>query len=70
MTPAYIFFGVLDVLLVPVLSFAFLFLSRRWDYGRLNIAFTRYGRVNQVGGAFPEKSTTAPAPPVVGEQAA
>ncbi|OTB04296.1 hypothetical protein M426DRAFT_22918 [Hypoxylon sp. CI-4A] len=68
-TPAYIFFGILDVLLIPVLSFAFLFLSRRWDYGRLNIAFTRYGRVPQ-SGTFPEKTATAPAAPVVGEQAA
>lgn len=36
-TPGFIFFGVLDVLLVPVLSFAFLFLARRWDYGQLNL---------------------------------
>ncbi|KAI1376189.1 family A G protein-coupled receptor-like protein [Hypoxylon crocopeplum] len=68
-TPAYIFFGVLDVLLIPVSSFCFLFLSRNWDYGKLNIAFTRYGRVHQ-SGTFPEKSATAPAQPVVGEQAA
>ncbi|KAI2634246.1 family A G protein-coupled receptor-like protein [Hypomontagnella submonticulosa] len=68
-TPAYIFFGVLDVLLVPALSFAFLFLSSRWDYGKLNIAFTRYGRVHQAG-EFPEKTATAPTAPVVGEQAA
>ncbi|KAI2631955.1 family A G protein-coupled receptor-like protein [Hypoxylon sp. NC1633] len=69
-TPAYIFFGVLDVLLIPVLSFTFLILSRNWDYGKLNIAFTRYGRVPQAGGAFPEKTATAPAQPIVGEQAA
>ncbi|KAI1107318.1 family A G protein-coupled receptor-like protein [Jackrogersella minutella] len=66
-TPAYIFFGVLDVLLVPFLSFAFLFLARNWDYGKLNLAFTRYGRVQQAG-EFPEKTATAPAAPVVGEQ--
>ncbi|KAI1844136.1 hypothetical protein JX265_011030 [Neoarthrinium moseri] len=70
-TPTAIFFGVLDVLLTPVLAFGFLVLSRKWDYNKLNLAFTRYGRVND-GGHFPEKaaatpahggvSTTAPAP--------
>lgn len=68
-TPAYIFFGILDVLLIPILSFTFIFLARRWDYGKLNLAFTRYGRVHQAG-EFPEKTTTSPAQPVVGEQAA
>ncbi|KAI1825087.1 heat shock protein 30 [Xylaria intraflava] len=58
-TPGFIFFGVLDVLLVPVVSMAFIFLSRRWDYNQLNIAFTRYGRV-QDGGHFPEKNTPPP----------
>ncbi|KAI0436421.1 heat shock protein 30 [Xylaria telfairii] len=57
-TPGFIFFGVLDVLLIPVLSFAFIFLARRWDYGQLNLAFTRYGRV-QNAGQFPEKTATA-----------
>ncbi|KAI1179674.1 heat shock protein 30 [Nemania sp. FL0916] len=60
-TPGFVFFGVLDVLLIPVLAFAFIFLARRWDYGQLNLAFTRYGRVHQ-GGHFPEKATaTEPA---------
>ncbi|KAI8947299.1 heat shock protein 30 [Xylaria longipes] len=57
-TPGFIFFGVLDVFLVPVLSFAFIFLARRWDYGQLNLAFTRYGRVHNAG-QFPEKTATA-----------
>ncbi|KAI1127302.1 heat shock protein 30 [Nemania abortiva] len=57
-TPGFIFFGILDVLLIPVLSFAFIFLARRWDYGQLNLAFTRYGRVHDAG-QFPEKTTTA-----------
>ncbi|KAJ8124001.1 hypothetical protein O1611_g9463 [Lasiodiplodia mahajangana] len=57
-TPGFIFFGILDVLLIPVLSFAFLFLARRWDYGQLNLAFTRYGRVHDAG-QFPEKTSTA-----------
>ncbi|KAI0798807.1 heat shock protein 30 [Xylaria sp. FL0064] len=59
-TPGFIFFGILDVLLVPVLAFAFIFLARRWDYGQLNLAFTRYGRVHNAG-QFPEKETAAPA---------
>lgn len=57
-TPGFIFFGVLDVLLVPVLAFVFIFLARRWDYGQLNLAFTRYGRVHH-NGQFPEKAATA-----------
>ncbi|KAI1362511.1 family A G protein-coupled receptor-like protein, partial [Xylaria arbuscula] len=59
-TPGFIFFGILDVLLIPVLSFAFIFLARRWDYGQLNLAFTRYGRVHNAG-EFPEKTTATPA---------
>ena len=35
-----IFFGVLDVLMVPVLSFAVLFFARKWDYRNLSIAFS------------------------------
>jgi len=58
-TAGFIFFGILDVLMVPLLAFAFLVLARNWDYGRLNIAFTQYGRVRH-DGTFPEKETTAP----------
>ena len=36
-TPGAVFFGVLDVLLAPVVAIGFLVLSRRWDYGRLNL---------------------------------
>ncbi|KAM7218812.1 hypothetical protein V8F06_005826, partial [Rhypophila decipiens] len=56
-TPSFIFFGILDLLLVPVLAFAFVFLARKWDYNRLNIAFTQYGRVPHSHGTFPEKDT-------------
>ncbi|CRK14597.1 Protein like protein [Verticillium longisporum] len=52
----YIWFGILDLLLVPVLAFAFVFLSGRWDYGRLNLHFTQFGRVPQHPGTFPEKA--------------
>jgi len=59
-TASFIWYGILDFLLLPVTAWAFLLLSRRWDYNRLNIAFTQYGRVNQQPGTFPEKNTTAP----------
>jgi len=58
-TASFIFFGILDVLLVPVVAFAVLVLAGTWDYSRLNIAFTQYGRVNAPAGTFPEKNTTA-----------
>jgi len=65
-TSGFIFFGILDVLNVPVIAFAVLFLSRKWDYRGLNLYFTQYGRVAQ-GGEFPEREkgvvqpTVAPA---------
>ncbi|KAJ6133602.1 Rhodopsin archaeal/bacterial/fungal [Penicillium samsonianum] len=37
---SFIFFSVLDLLMVPVLSFAVLFFARHWDYRKLNIAFS------------------------------
>jgi bacteriorhodopsin len=66
-TGAFIFFGILDLLMVPVLSFAFVALARRWDYGRLNLHFTRYGRVAGQPGVYPEKAgAAAPAPAAAG----
>ena len=69
-TPGFIYFGILDLLLVPVLAVAFLFLARKWDYGRLNIAFTQYGRVRASEGTFPEKTTAPAGGPVANEPAA
>lgn len=69
-TSGFIFFGILDVLLVPCFSFVFLVLGRKWDYNKLNIAFTQYGRVNAHPGVFPEKDAPAATGGVVGEQAA
>jgi bacteriorhodopsin len=64
-TQSLIFFGILDLLLVCGTAFAFLFLARKWDYGRMNLHFTRYGRVSgQSNGVYPEKGhigTHAPA---------
>jgi bacteriorhodopsin len=62
-TSGVIFSGILDVLTVPVLAPAMLWLSRGWDYKVLNIYFTQYGRVAVQGGEFPEKTavpTNAP----------
>jgi bacteriorhodopsin len=60
-TSGFIFFGILDLLTVPVLSIGFLFLSRSWDHKNMNLYFTQYGRVAQSGN-FPEKAVaTAPA---------
>ena len=52
---SWVWFGILDVLLLPVTGFIFLVLSRKWDYGRLNLNFTQYGRTNVDHGHFPEK---------------
>jgi bacteriorhodopsin len=69
-TAGFIFFGILDILTLIVISFATVVLSSKWDFGKLNLHFTQYGRVAQ-GADLPEK---APAPAaaagVVGEQAA
>ncbi|KAK4183106.1 hypothetical protein QBC35DRAFT_126117 [Podospora australis] len=54
-TPSFIFFGVLDILLVIGFAVMTIVLSRRWDYNRLNIAFTQYGRVPALAGHYPEK---------------
>lgn len=62
-TGSFIFFGILDLLFIPVLALGFIFLSRRWDYNSLNIAFTQYGRVPTHAGVFPEKGNRAPVAP-------
>ncbi|KAH8178336.1 bacteriorhodopsin-like protein [Sarocladium implicatum] len=55
-----IYFGILDLLLLPGLAFGFLWFSRKWDYGLMNLHFTQFGRVPQGAGTFPEKTTRAP----------
>ncbi|KAF6787330.1 heat shock protein 30 [Colletotrichum musicola] len=67
-TPHFIFFGTLDVLMIPFGSIIFLMLSRKWDYNALNLYFTQYGRAPQ-GGHFPEKSA-AGVPPATSTPAA
>lgn len=68
-TPSFIFFGILDVLMLPVLAFATLILSGDWDYNKLNIAFTQYGRVAVAGGNYPEKEQAAAAATGAGDVA-
>jgi len=65
-TSSFIFFGILDLLTVPVIGWAFIILSNRWDYGVLNLQFTQYGRVPAQSGTYPEreKGTAAVADPV------
>jgi len=65
-TQMFIYFGILDILFIPVMAIVTLVLSRRWDYGRLNLHFTQYGRVHHDPGLYPEKhrgtgTTAAPA---------
>lgn len=62
LTAGFIFFGILDVLMVPLTAFAVLVLSRRWDYNKLNIVFTQYGRVAVASGHFQEKDQVGAAP--------
>lgn len=66
----FIFFGILDLLLVPVMAAAFIVLARNWDYNKLNLAFTQYGRVARSEGTYPEKAHGAPAGGVAGDHAA
>jgi len=41
-TGGFIFFGVLDVLLLPVTSVAFFVLARKWDFAKLQLDFSEY----------------------------
>ena len=54
----FIWFGILDILLLTGVGVAILVLSSRWDYGRLNLAFTQYGRVPARAGTYPEKDNS------------
>lgn len=58
-----VFFGVLDVLMVPGLAFLVLFLSRKWDYRHLSIAFSdsRPSREMEAATAFKSEARTSAA---------
>jgi bacteriorhodopsin len=66
-TAGFIWFGILDLLMIPTLTFATTVLSRKWDYGKMNLHFTQYGRVAQ-GGHVVEKGPATGG--VTGEAAA
>jgi bacteriorhodopsin len=61
-TGASVFFGVLDVLMGPGMTFAFLFLARKWDYGKLKIDFSasRHYRGMPREDAQQQKETATP----------
>ncbi|KAG4295329.1 hypothetical protein FPRO06_01913 [Fusarium proliferatum] len=56
-TGGLVFFGVLDVLMVPVLTFSFIFLSRSWDWDKLSLAFSETR--HEPTAVCPKKGTTA-----------
>jgi bacteriorhodopsin len=59
-TAGFIFYGVLDILTVPVLGFCFMTLSRSWDYDALSLQFTQYGRAGRrEEGVDPERALGA-----------
>jgi bacteriorhodopsin len=43
-TGSFIWFGILDLLFIPVLAYATIVLSSKWDYDRLRLNFTQTGR--------------------------
>ncbi|KIX94736.1 uncharacterized protein Z520_09426 [Fonsecaea multimorphosa CBS 102226] len=53
-TGGFIFFGALDVLLLPVAAVGFLVLSRNWDFARLQLDFSDY-RGFRRGDGLPDK---------------
>jgi bacteriorhodopsin len=46
-TGSFVFFGILDLLLLPVVSIGFLILSRKWDFGKLQLDFSEYRGIRQ-----------------------
>jgi bacteriorhodopsin len=60
-TSSFIFFGVLDVLLLPVVSIGFFILSRKWDFGKLQLDFSEYRGVR-----LAENSEEKEGPPATG----
>ncbi|KAI8628350.1 family A G protein-coupled receptor-like protein [Xylariaceae sp. FL1651] len=41
-TSGFIFIGILDVLMMPIWSVAFILLARNWDYGKLHLALSEH----------------------------
>jgi len=57
-TSGFIFYGILDILIIPGFGACFMVLSRGWDYSALALQFTQYGRTARKDeGVHPEKET-------------
>jgi len=54
-TGSAVWYGIIDVLLLVGVTVVTLFFSRKWDYSRMNLQFTQFGRVPQAAGTHPEK---------------
>jgi bacteriorhodopsin len=44
-TAGHIWFGILDLLMLPIVSLAFVFLSKKWDHNRLGLGYTERSRI-------------------------
>ncbi|TVY83877.1 Protein FDD123 [Lachnellula suecica] len=58
-TGGFVFFGILDVLMLPVMSVMFLVLSRSWDFGKLQLDFSDYRGTRHSGHSRDKGSHTA-----------
>lgn len=58
-TGGFVFFGILDPLMVPVLTFAVLFFARNWDCRKLNIAFSDSRPSREIGNVWKEAPPAA-----------
>ena len=58
-TGSFIFFGILDILMVPVFCFVFVYVSSRWDWSKLNIDFSEYRGSGQYRHTFEKERPIA-----------
>lgn len=56
-TSSFIFIGILDLLLIPVLTFAFAILSRKWDLVKLHLALSEHRYKPDSGEMLPDMET-------------
>lgn len=61
-TSGFIFFAVLDVLMLPLFAFLFLALSRNWDWEKLNLSFSEYRGIRSEKGERTLDEGMAPKP--------
>ncbi|KAL9485433.1 hypothetical protein ACSS6W_004222 [Trichoderma asperelloides] len=59
-TGSFIFFGILDILVVPALALLFIILASKWDYHRLHLAFSEHRYAPEDNGTgLPKGNETA-----------